>query len=222
MINSKALNVMKEYAMITLGVILVAVGLQYFYSPNDLAAGGLSGMALIINHFVPVLSVGVTIFFGNLILYVIAFFIIGEDFGFKTIYGSVMLSVVIEILDRVFNARALTDNLLAAVLIGAVLISVGLAIAFYYNASTGGTDILAKILEKYSKFNIGISLLFVDIIVTVCGGIVFGLEKGIYSLLAVFITGILIDKFILVLTNYKSKKEDASESKEEVSEPALN
>lgn len=222
MTNSKILNVMKEYAMITLGVILVAVGLQYFYSPNDLAAGGLSGMALIINHFIPILSVGVTIFVGNLILYVIAFFIIGEDFGFKTIYGSVMLSVIIEILDRVFNARALTDNLLIAVLIGSILISLGLAIAFYYNASTGGTDILAKILNKYSKFNIGISLLCVDIIVTVCGGIVFGLAKGIYALLAVFITGVLIDKFILILTNYKSKKEEVSESKEEVSEPALN
>lgn len=215
MTNGKALKVMKEYAMITLGVILVAVGLQYFYSPNDLAAGGLSGMALIINHFIPVLSVGVTIFVGNLILYVIAFFIIGEDFGFKTIYGSVMLSVVIEILDRVFNARALTDNLLIAVLIGSILISVGLAIAFYYNASTGGTDILAKILEKYSTFNIGISLLCVDIIVTISGGIVFGLERGIYALLAVFITGILIDKFILILTNYKKKKD-------KVIEPVLN
>lgn len=212
MTNGKVLDVMKEYTMITLGVILVAVGLQYFYSPNNLAAGGLSGMSLIINHFVPVLSVGITIFVGNLILYVIAFFIIGGDFGFKTIYGSVMLSVVIEILDRVFKARALTNNLLSAVLIGAILISLGLATAFYYNASTGGTDILAKILNKYSTFNIGISLLFVDIVVTICGGIVFGLEKGIYSLLAVFITGVLIDKFILILTNYKSKKEKISEA----------
>ncbi|MBE6054548.1 MAG: YitT family protein [Clostridium sartagoforme] len=213
--DGKFLSVMKEYAMITLGVILVAVGLQYFYSPNDLAAGGLSGMALIINHFIPALSVGITIFVGNLILYLIAFFIIGGDFGFKTIYGSVMLSVVIEVLDRVFKARALTNNLLIAVLIGAVLISLGLAIAFYYNASTGGTDILAKILNKYSTFNIGISLLFVDIVVTICGGIVFGLEKGIYALLAVFITGVLIDKFILFITNYKNKKE-------EVNEPVLN
>ncbi|MCF0148441.1 MAG: YitT family protein [Clostridium sp.] len=212
MTNGKVLDVMKEYTMITLGVILVAVGLQYFYSPNDLAAGGLSGMSLIINNFIPVLSVGVTIFVGNLILYVIAFFIIGGDFGFKTIYGSVMLSVVIEVLDRVFKARALTNNLLSSVLIGAILISLGLGIAFYYNASTGGTDILAKILNKYSTFNIGISLLFVDIIVTICGGIVFGLEKGIYSLLAVFITGVLIDKFILILTNYKNKKEKISEA----------
>lgn len=212
MTNGKVLNVMKEYTMITLGVILVAVGLQYFYSPNNLAAGGLSGMSLIINHFIPVFSVGITIFVGNLILYVIAFFIIGGDFGFKTIYGSVMLSVVIEILDRVFKARALTNNLLSSVLIGAILISLGLAIAFYYNASTGGTDILAKILNKYSTFNIGISLLFVDIVVTVCGGIVFGLERGIYALLAVFITGVLIDKFILILTNYKNKKEKISEA----------
>ncbi|MFU7517974.1 YitT family protein, partial [Clostridium sp. HCS.1] len=70
MTNGKVLDVMKEYTMITLGVILVAVGLQYLYSPNNLAAGGLSGMSLIINHFLPVLSVGITIFVGNLILYV--------------------------------------------------------------------------------------------------------------------------------------------------------
>ena len=211
MTDGKILSVMKEYAMITLGVILVAVGLQYFYSPNDLAAGGLTGTALIINHFIPKLSVGITIFVGNLILYVIAFFMIGGDFGFKTIYGSVMLSVIIEILDRVFKARALTNNLLIAVLVGAILISLGLALAFYYNASTGGTDILAKILNKYSTFNIGASLLTVDIVVTISGGIVFGLEKGIFALLAVFITGVLIDKFIPALTNYKNKKDEVSE-----------
>lgn len=206
MTKENIIETIKDYAIITIGVIIVAFGLQYFYSPNDLAAGGLSGMALIINHYVPMLSVGVTIFFGNLILYVIAFFLVGGDFGFKTIYGSVSLSVFIELMDRVFHAEALTTNLALATVCGGITIAFGLAIAFNRNASTGGTDILAKILNKYSKFNIGISLLMVDILVTICGALTFGFAKGAFALVGVFITGLLLDKFIILINKFGNRE----------------
>ncbi|GAA0702040.1 hypothetical protein GCM10008904_08340 [Paraclostridium ghonii] len=203
--KSKFIKELQEYIIVTIGVILVAVGIQYFFAPNDIAAGGLSGLALIINYYVPNLSMGVIIFIGNLVLFAIAFVLIGRDFGLKTIYASFMLSVVIDFMDKVLNSTALTTNLLAAVIWGTLVTAIGLAIVFASNASTGGTDILAKILNKYTTFNIGISLLIVDLFVAIMGGFTFGLRKGIYSILVIVLNGLLIDKVIEKIEEKKIK-----------------
>jgi len=207
-------TIAKDYTLLTLGVILVAFGIQYFYAPNEIAGGGLSGMALVISHYVPVLSVGTIILIGNIILFVISFILIGGDFGFKTIYASFMLSFVMDFMEKVLHSYALTTNMLLAIMLGTIIIATGLGIAFAINASTGGTDILAKILNKYSKFNIGISLLIVDLFVVVCGGLTFGLDKGIYSLLAVIANGLIVDGVIAKIEKVKSKKIEDKEHKE--------
>ncbi|MGL5149291.1 MAG: YitT family protein [Clostridium sp.] len=196
-------DIVKEYAIITLGVLLVAIGLQYFLSPNQIAAGGLSGMALIVNHFVPELTVGTVLFIGNLVLYVISFLVIGRDFGFKTIYASFGLSVAMDGLAAMTGPIAVTRNPLFAALGGTVFVIIGLSVVFARNASTGGTDILAKILTKYTTLNIGIALFCVDLFVTLSGGIVFGMNKGLYALLAVVLNGIFIDRLIALLTKNK-------------------
>ena len=202
-------TVVKEYTLLTLGVILVAFGIQYFYAPNEIAGGGLSGMALVISHYVPALSVGTIILIGNIILFVISFILIGGDFGFKTIYASFMLSFVMDFMEKVLHSYALTNNMLLAIIAGTLIIATGLGIAFAINASTGGTDILAKILNKYTTFNIGISLLIVDLFVVVCGGLTFGLDKGIYSLLAVIANGLIVDAVIAKIDKIKSNKIEA-------------
>lgn len=199
-------NIAKEYILLTLGVILVAFGIQYFYAPNEIAGGGLSGMALVISHYIPSLSVGTIIMIGNVILFAISFILIGGDFGFKTIYASFMLSFVMDFMEKVLHSYALTTNMLLAIMFGTIIIATGLGIAFAINASTGGTDILAKILNKYSTFNIGISLLLVDLFVVVCGGVTFGLDKGIYSLLAVIANGLIVDAVIAKIEKVKSNK----------------
>ncbi|MEF9992300.1 MAG: YitT family protein [Peptostreptococcaceae bacterium] len=196
MSNFDFLKGLKEYIIVTIGVILVAIGIQYFFAPNNIAAGGLSGLALIINYYLPNLSIGTIIFLGNLVLFAIAFVLIGGDFGLKTIYASFMLSIVIEFMDKILHSTALTTNLLLAVLLGTLVTAVGLAMVFAINASTGGTDILAKILNRYSTLNIGISLLIVDLFVAIVGGFTFGLEKGVYSMLVIVLNGLLIDRVI--------------------------
>ncbi|MGY5265633.1 YitT family protein [Paraclostridium bifermentans] len=198
---------LQEYIVVTIGVILVAIGIQYFFAPNDIAGGGLSGLALIINHYVPNVSMGIIIFIGNLILFAISFILIGGDFGLKTIYASFMLSVVIDFMDKILNSTALTTNLLAAVIVGTLVTAIGLAMVFATNASTGGTDILAKILNKYTTFNIGISLLIVDLFVAIMGGFTFGLQKGIYSMLVIVLNGLLIDRVIEKIEKKKNIKE---------------
>lgn len=201
------ITISKEYFLLTLGVILVAFGIQYFYAPNEIAGGGLSGMALVISHYIPRLSVGTIILIGNIILFVISFILIGGDFGLKTIYASFMLSFVMDFMEKVLHSYALTTNMLLAIIFGTIIIATGLGIAFAINASTGGTDILAKILNKYSTFNIGISLLLVDLFVVVCGGLTFGLDKGIYSLLAVIANGLIVDAVIAKIEKVKSNPE---------------
>ena len=101
----------KEYLIVTIGVVLVAFGLQYFYAPNDIAGGGLSGLSLVINHYIPFLSVGTLVFLGNLILFVISFILVGGDFGLKTIYASFALSFVMDFMEKVMHSYALTTNL---------------------------------------------------------------------------------------------------------------
>ena len=198
----------KEYFIVTVGVILVAFGLQYFYSPNDIAGGGLSGLSLVINHYVPALSIGTLVFLGNLILFAIAFLLIGSDFGAKTIYASFALSFVMDFMEKVMHSHALTGNLLLAVIIGTIIIASGIGLAFAVNASTGGTDILAKILNKYSTINLGISLLIVDLVVVICGALTFGLDKGFYSLLAVIMNGLVVDRVIINIEKRRKEKSD--------------
>lgn len=209
--KSDLIKGLQEYIVITIGVILVAIGIQCFFAPNDIAGGGLSGLALIINHYVPSLSIGIIIFIGNLILFAIAFILIGGDFGLKTIYASFMLSVLIDFMDKILNSTVLTTNLLAAVILGTLVTAIGLAMVFAMNASTGGTDILAKILNKYTTFNIGISLLIVDLFVAIMGGFTFGITKGIYSILVIVLNGLLIDKLIEKICKNKNIKENLKE-----------
>lgn len=199
----------RDYIIITLGVILVAFGIQYFYAPNEIAGGGLSGLALVISNYVPILSVGTIIFLGNLILFAIAFIVVGGDFGFKTIYASFLLSIVMDFMEKVMHSHALTTNLFLAVILGTIFIAIGIGMTFAINASTGGTDILAKILNKYSRINIGISLLIVDLFVVVCGAMTFGLDKGFYSLLAVVMNGLVVDRVTIYIE--KKQKEKAAQ-----------
>ena len=174
-------------------------------------------MALVISHYIPKLSVGTIILIGNLILFAISFILVGGDFGFKTIYASFMLSFVMDFMEKILHSYALTTNMFLVIILGTIIIATGLGIAFAINASTGGTDILAKILNKYSTFNIGISLLVVDLFVVVCGGVTFGLDKGIYSLIAVIVNGLLVDLVIAKIdkVKYNNKIEDKKQLKNE-------
>lgn len=214
--KNNLLLTIRDYTIITIGVILVAFGIQYFYAPNEIAGGGLSGLALVISHFIPVLSVGTIIFLGNLLLFIIAFILVGGDFGMKTIYASFALSFVMDFMEKVMNSHALTNNLFLAVVMGTMIIAAGIGITFAINASTGGTDILAKILNKYSTINLGISLLLVDLAVVVCGGLTFGLDKGFYSLLAVVMNGLVVDRVIIMIENKRKEKENSSSKEEEL------
>ncbi|MBD7911116.1 MULTISPECIES: YitT family protein [Clostridium] len=197
-------KLIKDYMLITFGIILVALSVEYFFAPNKLAAGGVTGIAIVLNNLVPNLSVGVITLVLNLALFAAAFMLIGGNFGAKTIFASLGLSVVMWGIEKFFNPFAITTDLVIATAFGTIISAFGMAIVFNCNASTGGTDILAKILNKFFHINIGKSLLIVDIIITFAAAMVFGLDIGFYAMLSVIILGITIDRFI---DGFNSSKE---------------
>jgi len=191
------MKIIKEYGLITIGVLLVALSIEFFLAPNKIAAGGVTGIAIIINGYIPKLQIGLIVLILNVVLFIIGFIAIGNKFGAKTIYSSLMLSAIIWMIERTpaINITITTDQLLASVF-GTFLSGIGMGIVFNQNASTGGTDILAKILNKFIHIDIGKSLLAVDFIVTLFAAVSFGAESGMYALLSVIINGFVIDTVI--------------------------
>lgn len=189
-------KILKEYSMITFGVILVAIAVEYFLAPNKLAAGGVTGLAIVLNYYFPIISNGLIVLVVNIILFGVAFLVIGGNFGAKTIYASFALSLIMWIIEKFLNPYALSKDLIIATIFGTLISAIGMAIVFNYNASTGGTDILAKILNKAFHIAIGKSLLLVDIVITIMAIMAFGLDAGLYALLSVILLGITIDRLI--------------------------
>lgn len=190
-------GLIKEYFIITFGLILVAAGIHFFLVPHNLAAGGLTGLAMVINHYFPALSIGVLMFIGNIFFFVIGFIFIGKGFGVKTIYSSLMLSVIIAIFEKAMPVtKPISEDILINLIFGILIGAIGMAIVFNENASTGGTDIPAKILNKYFNIEIGKGLLIIDFIVTGLAVIAFGATTGMYALLGVIVNGTVVDYVI--------------------------
>ncbi|MDM8312183.1 MULTISPECIES: YitT family protein [Clostridium] len=193
----------KEYLIMTLGMIMIATSVEFFVIPNDMASGGITGFSVVMNHYIPLLSVEALTFIFNIFLFIIGFIFIGGSFGVKTLYGALGISGLMWAIKTVFNPQALTNDLMLNAFFASALTGTGLALVFSQGASTGGTDIIAKILNKYLKLDMGKSMQVVDMIVVVLGGITFGWEKGMYSLLIVFMNGFIIDKVIAGFNNCK-------------------
>lgn len=211
---------LKDFALITIGILLVAISVVYFFEPNNIAAGGITGLAIVINHYLPFISIGPLVLIMDAILFIIALILIGAKFGAKTIYCSLLLSSSMWVM-QTFMQFNVTNDLMLATIFGTLISAGGMAIVFNANASTGGTDIIAKILNKFFHFNIGKSLLMVDFLVTLLGAITFGINVGLYGLLAVIINGVIIDK---IIAGFKVKIEITiiSHKNDEISKYILN
>lgn len=188
---------LREYFLITFGVFLVSLAAELFFAPNNIAAGGVIGISIIINHFFPLLEIGTLSLIMNGILFIIAFIVIGGKFGGKTIYASLVMSLILWIMGKFqFPPSIMTHDLFLASAFGTMISAIGMGITFNQRASTGGTDIIAKIINKFAHIPIGKALLAVDFIITLFSAISFGIEVGMYSLLSVIFNGMIIDWYI--------------------------
>ncbi|WP_148322794.1 YitT family protein [Paraclostridium bifermentans] len=210
----------KDFLLITIGILLVAISVVYFFEPNNIAAGGITGLAIVINHYIPFISIGPLVLIMDVTLFVIALIVIGPKFGAKSIYCSFLLSTSMWVMQKFFPFT-ITNDLMLATIFGTLIAAAGMAIVFNANASSGGTDIIAKILNKFFHFNIGKSLLMVDFLVTLLGAITFGINIGLYGLLSVIVNGVVIDK---IIAGFKVKSEITiiSNRNKEISQYILN
>lgn len=187
----------KRFIIINFGLLIMTCGLYFFLIPSDLAVGGATGLAMVISALIPQIPMGIILAIINVILFIMAFIFIGKDFGGYTIYASFALSGIISFFELVIPmAEPFTDDLFINLIFGILIAGVGMGFVFNQNASTGGTDIVAKIINKYTRINIGKSLLISDFLITLFAAYVFGPRHGMYALLGIVINSFVIDYMI--------------------------
>lgn len=187
----------KDYVKIFLGSLLIAAGIYYFWAPAQLAGGGISGLAIVIQSILPMVPISIIIFCLDAIMFLIGFVVLGKSFGLKSIISSISIVVATGIYEIITpNIMPLSQDNLVILIFGSLSMAFGQAIVFSQGASSGGTDIIAKIITKFTHLNIGISLMIADMIVVVLAIGAFGIEKGLYAALGVLATSSMIDFFI--------------------------
>lgn len=194
----------REYALLTAGSLLIAIGVYFFKFPNHFSTGGVSGISIILNHYVPNLSPGTFMFVINQLLLVVGFVIFGRNFGLRTAYCSIVMSGVTWALEVILPLQApMTSQPLLELIFAVTLPAMGSAILFNLDSSSGGTDVVAMILRKYTSLNIGFSLLCSDFLITAMACVAFGMETGLFSILGLMIKSVVVD---MVLENIKIHK----------------
>lgn len=188
---------LKEYAIITLGALLSGLGLYYFKMPNHFSTGGVSGISIILGGLVPNISTGTINFVLNMVLLVVGFFFFGKGFGVKTAYASILMSSVVSVLEIIHPMTApFTDQPLLELIFAVGIPSIGSAMLFNVGASSGGTDVIAMIVKKYSNVDIGKALLISDVAVVIAACFVFGVETGMFSSLGLVMKTLVVDMVI--------------------------
>lgn len=187
----------KKIMKINAGIVLLAFGLYFLLLPSNLVVGGVSGFATVLNHYFRNIPVGGIMMAVNVVLFILGFIFLGKEFGGYTIYAALALSVVIMGLEKFVPIEGpLVDDLLLNLLYGIIISGSGMAIIFYQNASTGGTDIIAKIINKFTGIDLGKALLMSDFVVIVMATFTFGLKLGMYALMGNIINSLVIDNII--------------------------
>ena len=194
----------REWICITAGILIMSAGIYFFKFPNHFSTGGVTGIAIVLGHYIPSITPGTLVTIINVALLILGFAVLGRSFGIRTVYASLLMSGTLQLLEVICPLEApMTSQPLVELMFAVGLPAVGSAILFNLDASSGGTDILAMILRKYTALNIGVALLCSDIIITVSACFAFGMETGLFSILGLIIKSLFMD---LVLDNLKTKK----------------
>ncbi len=207
----------KDFLMITLGTVIIAAAVYFFMIPSHVSVGSISGLAIILTNFIPLPISAITMGM-NVFLLILGFLTIGKEFGVKTVYTSILLPTTLAILEKVFpnNVSIMGDPFLDMICY-IFIVSVGLAILFNRNASSGGLDIVAKILNKYMRMELGKAMSLSGMIVALSSALVYDKKIVVLSLLGTYLNGIVVDQFIFGF-NIKKRVCIISEKEDEIRE----
>jgi uncharacterized membrane-anchored protein YitT (DUF2179 family) len=191
-------QVIKDYALITAGVMLVVIGVYFFKFPNNFAIGGVTGVAMILSSlFKGAVSSATIVLVIDILLLIIGYAVIGRKFGVRTLYGSLLFALALNVLEKVMPMTSpITDQPMLELAFAVLFPALGSAILFNMGASTGGTDISAMLLKKYTSMDIGRSLLVSDFLLTAAGFFVFDVTTVLFSMLGLLLKSTLVDGII--------------------------
>lgn len=187
---------LKNFFLLTISTLIMAVGIYFFKFANNFTFGGITGIAVLVAKFLPI-SASDFSFVVNILLLIIGWIVLGKSFAEKTAYSTILLSVSLSLLERIYPmSHPLTNEPLLELIFAILLPALGSAILFNIGASSGGTDVIAMILKKYTSIDIGKGLMISDLIFTLAGFLVFNVKTGLYSLFGLIMRSALIDNFI--------------------------
>ena len=204
----------KEYVFITFGTVLLTCGVYFFKIPNGFSTGGVSGIGTILGKLTAV-SPATWISVINIFCLVLGFLVLGRETGIRTVYCSLLFSLLTKLFEILFPLKApLTNQPFLELVYAMLLTSIGSALIFHCAASSGGTDIVALILKKYSHLNVGKSLLCVDFLIAMSSFFVFGIKVGLFSVLGLFSKAFIVDgvienmnscKYFMIITTHSEE-----------------
>lgn len=202
----REISTLERYLLFTVGILITSIGTYFFKFPNNFSTGGVSGLSLILGRVIPsaVLTPSTMMFIINTALLVVGFLFIGRSFAFSTVYCSMLLSVLMTVYERICPLSApLTTQPFLELCFAVLLPAFGSAILFHLGGSSGGTDIIAMVLQKYTSMNIGSALTAADALITIAALFCFGVETGLYCILGLLMKSALVDT---VTDSFRTKK----------------
>lgn len=203
----KVISMYERYIMISMGIIIMSLGFYYFILPANLVVGGVTGLGLVLNDMFIDFPISSFVFVLNIFLLFIGLFFLGKKLFYRSIYGSLLFPLVLFLLETFVPPLDIKEDLVLAVTFGGLLLGIGFGLVIKYGGTSGGTDILIKILNKKFKMPISIALYSTDGFVILLGVFVFfneyGITAGLYALITMFIGGKVAD---IVIVGSNSKK----------------
>lgn len=189
-------DIVKETVILTVAVAIIAAAVYFFLVPSHTSVSSISGLGIVLSNFVPLQLSAITMIL-NVVLLIIGFFTCGREFGVKTVYTSVMLPLLLGLFEIIFpNFGSMTDSQELDVLCYILVVSVGLSILFNRNASSGGLDIVAKIMNKYLHMELGKAMSLSGMCVALSAALVYDKKTVVLSILGTYFNGIVLDHFI--------------------------
>lgn len=189
-------EIIKETVVLTVAVAIIAAAVYFFLVPSHASVSSISGLGIVLANFIPLPLSAITMIL-NVVLLLIGFVTCGREFGVKTVYTSIMLPVFLGLFEQIFpNFGSLTDSQELDVLCYILVVSVGLSILFNRNASSGGLDIVAKIMNKYLHMELGKAMSLSGMCVALSAALVYDKKTVVLSILGTYFNGIILDHFI--------------------------
>ncbi|RHQ76126.1 YitT family protein [Blautia sp. AF22-5LB] len=189
-------SIIKETSILTVAVAIIAAAVYFFLVPSHASVSSISGLGIVLSNFIPLPLSAITMIL-NVVLLIIGFFTCGREFGVKTVYTSVMLPLFLGVFERIFpDFGSMTNSQELDVLCYILVVSVGLSILFNRNASSGGLDIVAKIMNKYLHMDLGKAMSLSGMCVALSAALVYDKKTAVLSVLGTYFNGLVLDHFI--------------------------